>query len=55
MLIWIDLNFARFIPAKAGREHEPELPAPRFGVRGSNAALSHQAQLIFGHRSLQSE
>jgi hypothetical protein len=32
-----------------------ELPALRLGVTSSDAALSHQAQFVFRHRSLQSE
>ena len=40
---------------KAGREHEPEFAALRLGITGGNASLSHQAQLVFRHRSLKPE
>jgi hypothetical protein len=52
MLVRIDLDLACFTPAEARRQHKPEFPALCLGVTGSDAALSHQAQFVFRHRSL---
>ncbi len=55
MLVGIDLDLARLAPAEAGRQHEAELAAPRLRVARREAALPHQAQLVFRHRPLQPE
>ena len=55
VFVGIDLDLAHFAPAKAGRKHEAELAALRLGIASGNAALAHQAQLIFRHRPLQPE
>src|SRR5271165_3813394 len=55
MLIQIDLDLACLAPAEPRRQHELIFSAPGLGVACSNAALSHQAQLIFRHRPLEPE
>ena len=55
MFVGIDLDLPRLAPAEAGRQHEPEFAASRLLVARREAALPHQAQLVFRHRPLQPE
>jgi hypothetical protein len=55
MFVGINFDLASFAPAEARRQHEPEFAALRLGVTRGDASLSHQAQFVFRHRSLQPE
>ena len=52
-LVRIDLDLADLVPAIARRQDEPQLAAQRLRIPCRNAALTKEAQLVFGHRPLQ--
>jgi len=53
MFVRILFDLARLAPAEAWRKHEAKLATLRLGVARGEAALAHQAELIFRHRSFQ--
>lgn len=55
MFVRINLDLARFAPAQARRQHEPQFPASCLGITCGDAALTHQAKLILRHRAFQSK
>jgi hypothetical protein len=55
MLVGVNFDLARLAPAEASGQHEAEFAALRLRVPCREAALPHQAQLVFRHRPLQPE